>query len=224
LKNTFFVSITIAEKDVFKKSVKEAFQGIKTRFLSWRKQYAKLEIQKQVNLKDQLNDVQRHFAIFTMVFLGIGCLIFTPLCAIFIFIWLRIYLTYSDKRPLKFETILLLIASIVIMVIALLEPFLPNLRSFFNSIFEQNSIWTNIAQFSGLLISSVIYINYLLKPILQERRKRKIEDLKKASADLKKQHADLKKEHDDLKQSTKYLLKKKRELEKKAKETKPEKQ
>jgi len=228
LKKTFFVSTTIEEKDIFKKTVKEAFQGLKTRLQSWRKQYAKVELQKQLSLKEQLKEVQRHIAIFTMVFLGIGCLIFTPLFAIFIFIWLRIYLTYTSKRPLKFEIILLLIASIVIMVLALLQPFIPELKSLFTS--QYYNLWINIAEFAGVLISSLLYFNYLLKPILQERRKRKIEDLKKASADLKKasedlkkQHADLKKEHDDLKQSTKYLLKKKRELEKKVKETKPEK-
>jgi len=216
LKNTFFVSRTIAEKDVLKKSIKETFQGIKTRFMSWRKQYAKVEVQKQVTLKEQLNEAQRHVAIFTMIFLGVGCLIFTPICAIFIFIWLRIYLIYTEKRPLKFEIILLSIASIVIMVVALLEPFIPPLRAFFSSILEQNNVFTTIAQFSGLLISSIIYINYLLKPILQERRKRKFEELKKESKDLKKQHEDLKQTHKD-------LLKEKKKLEKQVKKTKPEK-
>ena len=216
LKNKFFVYKTIAEKDVLKKSVTQTFQGIKTRFQSWRKQYAKVEIQKQVSLKEQLNELRRQFAIFTFIFLGIGCLIFTPLSAIFIFIWLRIYLTYTSERPLKFEIFILIGACIVIMVIALLQPFIPQISVLFASIFSNYYYWVYIAQFIGLLISSYLYISYLLRPILQERKKRKMEELKQESKDLKK-------ERGELQQSQKDLLKEKKKLEKEIKKTKPEK-
>ncbi len=216
LKNKFFVYKTIGEKDVLTKSVKQTVQGIKTRFQSWRKQYAKVELQKQVSLKEQLDELRRQIAIFTFIFLGIGCLIFTPFSAIFIFIWLRIYLTYTSKRPLKFETLLLIGACIVIMVIALLQPFIPQLTVLFASIFQNSYYWVYTAQFIGLLISSLLYISHLLRPILQERKKRKMEELKKESKDLKK-------ERGELQQSQKDLLKEKKKLEKEIKKTKQEK-
>jgi MFS family permease len=213
LKAKFFVYKTIGEKDVLKKSVTQTIQGIKTRFQSWRKQYAKVEIQKQVDLKDQLNEVRRQIAIFTFIFLGIGCLIFMPLTAIFIFIWLRIYLIFTSERPLKFEIFLLIGACIVIMIIALLEPFIPPITAMFGLIFSNYYYWVFIAQFIGLLISSLIYINHLLRPILEERKKRKMEELKQESEDLKKQRG-------ELQQSQKDLLKEKKKLEKEIKKTK----
>jgi hypothetical protein len=216
LKTKFFISKLIAEKDVLKKSVTQTVQGIKTRFHSWRKHYAKVEIQKQVSLKDQLNEVRRQIAIFTFIFLGIGCLIFMPISAIFILIWLRIYLLYTEKRPLKFEIFLLIGACIVIMIIALLEPFIPPITVMFDTIFSNYYYWVYIAQFIGLLISSIIYISHLLKPILEERKKRKMEKLKQKSEGLKK-------EHEELQQSHKDLLKEKKKLEKEIKKTKQDK-
>lgn len=213
LKTKFFVYKTIAEKDVLKKSITQTIQGIKTRFQSWRKQYAKVEIQKQVSLKDQLNEVRREIAIFTFIFLGIGCLIFMPLSGIFIFIWLRIYLIFTSERPLKFEIFLLIGACIVIMVIALLQPFIPPITAMFALIFSNYYYWVFIAQFIGLLISSIIYINHLLRPIWEERKKRKLEELKQESEDLKKQRG-------ELQQSQKDLLKEKKKLEKEIKKTK----
>jgi hypothetical protein len=171
LKNKFFIAKLIVEKDVLKKSVTQTVQGIKTRVQSWRKQYAKVEIQKQVSLKEQLNEVRRHMAIFTFFFLGIGCLVFMPLSGIFIFIWLRIYLIYTSERPLRFEIFLLTGACIVIMVIALLQPFIPPITAMFDTIFSHYYYVVYIAQFIGLLISSIIYISHLLKPILEERKK-----------------------------------------------------
>lgn len=216
LRNKFFMYKLIAEKEVLKKSVTQTFQGIKTRFQSWRKQYAKVEIQKQISLKDRLNEVRRQIAIFTFIFLGIGCLIFMPLSGIFIFIWLRMYLIYTDERPLKFEIFLLIGACIVIMIIALLEPFIPPITAMFSMLFSNYYYVVYIAQFIGLLISSMIYIYNLLKPIWEERQKRKLEELKQESEDLKKQR-------EELQQSQKDLLKEKKKLEKEIKKTKQEK-
>jgi hypothetical protein len=202
-KKKFFVMQTITEKEVLKKSVKESINGLRTRFLSWRKRYLDLELQKQFNLKERFNEIRRNLAIFILIFLGIGCMVFTPICAI------GIYLVYITTRPLKFEAYLLMISCIVIMTISILLPFLPLFADFY-TVFKTYALGIYIAQFIGYLIASLIYILQLIKPMLEERKKQQMKDLKKKSEDLKKERDELQKAHDD-------LMKEKKKLEKQVK-------
>lgn len=208
-KAKFFVAQTITEKEILKQSFKSSIQGLRTRFLAWRKRYVDLEVQKQFNLKDRFNEIRRNLAIFILIFLGIGCLVFAPIGAIGIFLWLRIYFIYNTTRPLKFELYLLMISCIVIMTISILLPFLPLFADFY-AVFKTYALGIYIAQFIGYLIASLIYILQLIKPMLEERKKQQMKDLKKKSEDLKKERDELQKAHDD-------LMKEKKKLEKQVK-------
>lgn len=212
-KERFFVYKVSTEKDALKNAVSATVKGVKTRFLTWRKEYAKVELQKQTTLKGRLDELRREIAIFTFIFIGIGCLIFTPLCAIFIMIWLRIYLLYDDKRPLRYEVHLLITASAVIAVIAVMFPFLP--LTFYDTILNYSYL-IFIAQFIGLSISCFLYMSELLRPILQDRRKKKMKALQEEKKGLKKEQKNLQK-------SQKSLQKEKKKLEKQLQKSSPQK-
>lgn len=211
LRNKFFVYKIIAEKEVLKKSLQDSFKSLKTRFLSLRKKYTEIEVQKQVSLKEKLKELRRHLAIFTLIFLGVGCLTFTPLCAIIIFLWLRTYFIYENERPLKFEEYLLIASCIVIMTISVLLPFplILELTSFYR-IIQNYYYFVYISQFIGMLISSILYISLILKPILESRKKQKIKHLSKEKGEIKKSY-------DELHESHKDLLKEKKKMEKQIK-------
>ena len=214
IKDEFFVQEIIHEKEVLKRSVKKSVDNLKTRILSFRKKYTELEVQKQVSLKDRIEELRRLLAIFTLIFLGIGCLVFIPLSAVVIFMWLRIYLIYTDERPHRFEEILLIVTCSIIMAIALLLPFplILELTPFYK-IIQDYYFFVYISQFAGLLIASILYIHLMLKPIREAAQKKKFEDLKKEKGDLEKSY-------DDLQKEKKKLEKEKKKMEKEAKKLK----
>ena len=193
LKNdTFIIKKTITEKDIVKDGIKTTIDKVKKKIKLRKKEYASIHIEEQEMLKKEIEDIRQHLAVFTLIFLGIGSFLFMPVSAIFIILWYKIYFT-PDRPPERYEMILLLIGSIVICVFSSLYPFILEFTPFYD-IIQGSYYFANISQGLGVLISSLIYLNRLFKPILDERRKQKIKDLKQDKKDLKKEKKEMKKQ------------------------------
>jgi MFS family permease len=144
----------------FKKGAKQVGRGIgiKKKYYGFRKEYAKKQIQDQKTLKDLLEVWRHKFAIYLLVPLAIGTLIFTPITFICLLFWIKIFII--DKDPEIYEKYALLISIICCGLIAILSPILR-----FNLyITIENLLWTiNIFYLIGIVIASIIFVNKLMK-------------------------------------------------------------
>jgi TRAP-type C4-dicarboxylate transport system permease small subunit len=163
----------------------------------WRKNYAKAQLQDQISMKEFLNEWRQRLAIIVMPFLGLGSLVFTPIAAIIIIMWIYIFFISSD-RPLKFEMILLFGSFAAITIISCLFPFILNFTSFYSTI-ETNYYWIYITNFIGSLIASILYLQKILQPLRKQRAQQKIQDLKESQKELKDQQKELVKKQKQMK-------------------------
>jgi uncharacterized protein YlxW (UPF0749 family) len=85
----------------------------------------------------------------------------------------------------------------VIAAISTAFPFVGWGTSFY-AILRSNLV-VYIVQFVGQLIASTLYLSRLLKPMLDERKERKMDALKERQAQLEDEHRKLQKEHKKLK-------------------------
>jgi len=184
-KGDFLVATTPTTGDNIKKGLKSASRGIKKRFFTWRKNYAKAELQQQLGMKEFMTNLRQHLAVIVLPFLGAGTVVFTVICAIFIFTWLRIFV-FKERKLVKLEFIFLACACIGISVIAVLLPFVFDQTPFYSTI-QAGYFGTYIANFAGLLIASIIYLRKMLGPIIEKRKKAQIKEKKAEQKEAEKE-------------------------------------
>ncbi len=162
----------------FKKSVKKVGRGIKKRYFKFRKDYAKVQIQDQMTIKELLNLWQSKFAVYFLLIIAAGSLTFSPITFICVMFWLGIF-EFLDGEPKNYEKIAIIIAMSCIGIIATLSPIF-NLN-FYTEI--SNMFWTiNIFYLFGIALASFIFIRKMinlrgitLQKIKEKRKKSKVE-------------------------------------------------
>jgi MFS family permease len=163
-----------------KKGSKKIGRKMKKGYYSWRGKYAKVQIQDQMTLGEVLNIWRNRFAVYLLIPIAIGSIIFTPVAFICIVFWLKI-IALKKSEPKFYERIALLISMIFIATIACLS-YTFNLV-FFTSI--ESFFWTiQVFYLFGIVISAVIFIyqftklkGITIKKIKEEiREKRTAED------------------------------------------------
>ncbi|MHA2430117.1 MAG: hypothetical protein ACXACC_03675 [Promethearchaeota archaeon] len=159
-----------------KSGAKKIGRGIKKKYFTWRGKYAKVQIQDQMTLGEVLEIWRSRFAVYLLIPLAIGSLIFTPVAFICIIFWLKIFIL--DKgEPKLYERIALIISIIWIATIASLSYAFDLI--FYTSI--KPLFWTiQIFYLAGILISSVIFIYRFakLKGITIKKIKEEIKEIK----------------------------------------------
>jgi len=159
-----------------KSGAKKIGRGIKKKYFTWRGKYAKVQIQDQMTLGEVLEIWRSRFAVYLLIPLAIGSLIFTPVAFICIIFWLKIFIL--DKgEPKLYERIALIISMIWITIIASISYAFDLI--FYTSI--KPLFWTiQIFYLAGILISSVIFIYRFvkLKGITIKKIKEEIKEIK----------------------------------------------
>jgi len=161
---------------------KKIGRKIKKRYFRWRGKYVKVQIQDQMSIGEVLEIWRNRFAVYLLIPVAIGSLIFTPVFFICIIFWLKIFI-FDKGEPKKYERIALIASIIWIAVIA-------SLSYTFNLIFYtsiQPLFWTiQIFYLIGIVISSAIFIyqfiklkGITIKKIREEIRERRAEKPKK---------------------------------------------
>jgi hypothetical protein len=172
------------ESGVFKrikKGAKKIGRKMKKRYFTWRGKYAKAQIQDQMTLGEVLDIWRNRFAIYLLIPIAIGSLIFTPVTLICIIFWLKI-IVFDKGDPKFYERIALLISMIFITVIACLSYSFDLI--FYASI--KPLFWTiQIFYLVGIIISTIIFINQFIKlkgitikKIKEEIRERRTDEIK----------------------------------------------
>ncbi|MFX1588718.1 MAG: hypothetical protein ACFFC1_11225, partial [Promethearchaeota archaeon] len=167
------------EQGVFKRiksGAKKIGRGIKKKYFTWRGKYAKVQIQDQMTLGEVLEIWRSRFAVYLLIPLAIGSLIFTPVAFICIIFWLKIFIL-NKGEPKLYERIALIISMIWIATIASLSYAFDLI--FYTSI--KPLFWTiQIFFLAGILISSVIFIYRFakLKGITIKKIREEIKEIK----------------------------------------------
>jgi hypothetical protein len=142
-----------------KKGGKGIGRKLKKRYFSWRGKYAKVQIQDQMSIGEVLEIWRNRFAVYLLIPISIGTLIFAPVAFICIIFWLKI-IVFDKGEPKLYERIALLISMIWIALIASLSYVFDLV--FYSSI--QPLFWTiQIFYLVGILISSAIFIYQFIK-------------------------------------------------------------
>ncbi|MEX2681848.1 MAG: hypothetical protein Q6373_009610 [Candidatus Sigynarchaeota archaeon] len=204
-KGDFLSVTTITTGDIIKKGLTNIKHRFRKKIYEMKKEYAKVEITEQQRLQEYLKTIRQHLADIMMLFLGAGTLVFTPICAAFIFGWLRIFY-FTHRKPFKYEIIIIVAACVAISAIAGTMPFVLFLTAFYTTI-QSGYIWTYIAQFAGLLIGAIIYLRRYLGPIMAKRKEQQIRNLKDEKAELEKKKAELEKQKRQIAKESKKLKK-----------------
>lgn len=168
-----------------KKSATKIGRGIKKRYFNWRGKYAKVHIQDQMTLGEVLEIWRDRFAVYLLLPIAVGSLIFTPITFICIIFWLKIFIL-NKGDPKFYERIALTISMAWITIIASLS-YLFNLE-LYNII--KPLFWTiQIFYLAGIIISGVIFIYQFahLKRITLKKIKKGIkEEIKEIKARISK--------------------------------------
>jgi hypothetical protein len=142
-----------------KKSGKGIGRKLKKRYFKWRGKYAKVQIQDQMTIGEVLDIWRNRFAVYLLIPIAIGTLVFTPVAFVCIIFWLKI-IVFDKGEPKFYERIALLISMIFIALIA-------SLSYTFNWVFYtqiQPLFWTiQIFYLIGIIISSAIFIYQFIK-------------------------------------------------------------
>lgn len=142
-----------------KKGGKRIGRKLKKRYFTWRGKYAKVQIQDQMSIGEVLEIWRNRFAVYLLIPIAIGSLIFTPVAFICIVFWLKI-IVFDKGDPKKYERIALLISMIWIALIA-------SLSYVFDLVFYESIkplFWTiQIFYLVGILISSATFIYQFIK-------------------------------------------------------------
>lgn len=142
-----------------KKGTKEMGRKIKKGYFSLRKNYAKVHIQDQMTLAEVLDIWRNRFAVYLLIPIAIGTLIFTPISFVCIVFWLKI-VVFDKGEPKFYERIALLISMIWIATIAFLSYSFK--LTFYTSI--EPFFWTiQVFYLVGILFSTVIYLNQFIR-------------------------------------------------------------
>ena len=142
-----------------KKGAKKIGRKMKKGYFGWRGKYAKVQIQDQMTLGEVLDIWRNRFAVYLLIPIAIGSLIFTPIAFICIVFWLKI-IVVDKGEPKFYERIALLISTIWIATIACLSYTFKLV--FFTSI--EPFFWTiQVFYLVGTIISTGIFINQFIK-------------------------------------------------------------
>jgi hypothetical protein len=145
--------------DRVKREAKEVGRKIKKGYFSLRKKYAKVQIQDQMTLGDVLDIWRNRFAVYLLIPIAIGSLIFTPVAFVCIVFWLKIFV-FDKGEPKLYERIALILSMIWIAAISCLSYALK--LGFFTSI--EPFFWTIQAFYLiGVVISTCIYLYRFIK-------------------------------------------------------------
>ncbi len=142
-----------------KRGTKKIGRKMKKGYFSWRGKYAKVQIQDQMTLGEVLDIWRNQFAVYLLIPIAIGSLIFTPIAFICIVFWLKI-IVFDKGEPKFYERIALLISTIWITTIACLSYTFKLV--FFTSI--EPFFWTiQVFYLVGIVISTGIFIHQFIK-------------------------------------------------------------
>ena len=145
--------------DKLKREAKKIGRKIKKGYFSLRKKYAKVQIQDQMSLGDVLDIWRNRFAVYLLIPIAFGSLIFTPISFVCLIYWLRIFI-FDKGEPKLYERIALLISMIWIATISCLSYALK--LEFFTTI--EPFFWTiQTFYLIGVIISTFIYIYRFIK-------------------------------------------------------------
>lgn len=194
----FTTVTTVSTGEMIKSTLTKGVRGFKKRMFSWRKNFAKAQLQDQLSLRDFLDLWRQRLAVVALVVLGVGSLVFTPITVIMIGMWIRVYFL-TERRPFKFEIALLVGAALALAVIAALIPFILEFTPFYATI-QTNYYWVDVAYLCGLAIASVLYLHRMLRDPLAKRKERKkeeeVEDLKAEKERLEQQVKEMQAENE----------------------------
>lgn len=190
MKDKFYKGIELSKFSAVKKGAKGASRKVKKKFFTLKGDYAQVQKQDQLTVKDLLESWRIKFAINFLLVIAIGSLIFTPLAFLCIFYWLRLYVFFRSERK-EYERYVLMIAIAIIGIFALVAPFI-NLP-FYTSIAP--FIWTiNLFYLFGISFASYILIKKLLslqgftiQELKMKKKDSQIEKLEREKEELKKQ-------------------------------------
>ena len=190
MKDKFYKGIELSKFSAVKKGAKGAARKVKKKFFTLKGDYALVQKQDQLTVKDLLESWRIKFAINFLLVIAIGSLIFTPLAFLCIFYWLRLYVFFRSERK-EYERYVLMIAIAIIGIFALVAPFI-NLP-FYTSIAP--FIWTiNLFYLFGISFASYILIKKLLslqgftiQELKMKKKDSQIEKLEREKEELKKQ-------------------------------------
>jgi len=142
-----------------KRGTSKIGRKVKKSYFNWRGNYAKVQIQDQMTLGEVLNIWRNRFAVYLLIPIAIGSLIFTPVAFICIIFWLKI-IVFKKSEPKFYERIVLLISIIFITTIVCLS-YIFNLV-FYTSI--EPFFWTiQVFYLFGIILSTVIFLYQFIK-------------------------------------------------------------
>ncbi|MBD3194637.1 MAG: hypothetical protein GF317_06260 [Candidatus Lokiarchaeota archaeon] len=157
-----------------KRGAKGVGRKIKKKYFSFRKKYAQMEIQDETSIKEILTIWRMKFAIYLLIPIGIGSIIFTPVTFVCIVFWIKIFIIDEDAK--MYERIALLLSMIWVATIA-------SLSYTFDWIFYTaiaNYFWTiDIFYLIGIVVATLIFIRKLaqLKGITLKDVKERISEI-----------------------------------------------
>ncbi len=142
-----------------KRGTKKIGRKMKRGYFNWRGKYAKAQIQDQMTLGDVLDLWRNQFAVYLLIPIAIGTLIFAPIAFICIVFWLKI-IVFDKGEPKFYERIALLISMISVTTIACLSYTFKLI--FYTSI--EPFFWTiQVFYLIGIVISTSILIHQFIK-------------------------------------------------------------
>ncbi len=142
-----------------KRGTKKIGRKVKKGYFNWRGNYAKVQIQDQMTLGEVLNIWRNRFAVYLLIPIAIGSLIFTPIAFICIIFWFKI-IVFKKSEPKFYERIALLISIILITTIVCLS-YIFNLV-FYTAI--EPFFWTiQVFYLVGIVLSTVIFLYQFIK-------------------------------------------------------------
>ena len=187
--------------DKAKRAVKDLGRGLKKRWFTMRKDYAKATVQDALTLKEVGELTKQRVAVIMLPVISVGSLMFTPIAVICALFFIELLINADLIR--KPERGMLIGAMISIAIISALLPFVTELTPFYQ---EARSYWwiLSLVYFLGLLISTLLFIRKLLNmqgySVLAWNRKRleeRKENLKENQESLEAREKELKTKEKD---------------------------
>ncbi len=168
-----------------KRGTKKIGRKVKKGYFVLRGKYAKVHLQDQMTLGEVLDLWRNQFAVYLLIPIAIGSLIFSPIAFVCIVFWLKI-IVFDKGEPKFYERIALLVSMICITTIACLSytfdlVFFTSIEPFFWTI--QVFYMIGIVISTGILIHQFIKLKGItIKKIKKEIRERRVaEDLEETN-------------------------------------------
>jgi hypothetical protein len=159
IKEEFREAVDTGIIDRAKKGAKRIGRKVKKSYYNWRGNYAKVQIQDQMTLGEVLNIWRNRFAVYLLIPIAIGSLIFAPIAFVCIVFWLKI-IVFEKSKPRLYERLLLLISIITITIIVCLS-YILNLDFYTTT---EPFAWTiQVFYLFGIVLSTVVFIQQFVK-------------------------------------------------------------